>query len=263
MLAAGRLFLWGCALLTTNLLAATVECSDSANSLLLGCILQKQIVRMVYVIQFILALSYVSGWGFIIAAIFKFKQVRENPTQVPVSTPFAFLLTAILLIFLPGFIKSGGSTLFVGNHNDTTFLDGTRLGRNGLNFLSTSKIDLTEENTGLGDDTTIFGMIRRTTDMFPTLTQVIINCAYIAGLGFAVAGLFKMKSVRDNPQQNTIAGPISYLIVSILLIYMLILSSPPLKHFLAHTTRQTKVVARDKIPPPLFASLNNDHLEES
>ena len=197
-------------------LAATQTCTT--DSLQLGCILVRQVYRMTYIIQFILALSFVSGWGFIIAAIFKFKQVRENPQQVPVSTPFAFLLTAMLLIFMPGLMRFGGETLFVNTeHKGRVAINGDELST--LNFLLNS-VTVPRDTMTLGGDSTVFGMARRTTDMFPTLTDVIINCAYIAGLGFAIAGLFKMKSVRDNPQQNTIAGPISYLIVSVLLIYM-------------------------------------------
>lgn len=206
-------------LLVTPLAYAVGNCSP--DSLSLGCILGRQIYQMTYVVQFIVALAFVSGWGFIIAAIFKFKQVRENPQQVPVSTPFAFLLTAILLIFLPGFIRFGGQTLFVGQFDSVSDLSGAKLGTTNLSFLSVENINVTPgRETSLGNDTTVYGMVRRTTDMFPTLTIVIINCAYIAGLGFAVAGLFKMKAVRDNPQQNTIAAPISYLIVAILLMYM-------------------------------------------
>lgn len=213
-------------LLLTLSTCAALAATCTNDSLKLGCILVRQVYRMTFIIQFILALSFVSGWGFIIAAIFKFKQVRENPQQVPVSTPFAFLLTAMLLIFMPGLMRFGGETLFVHiEHTGRVAIDGRELGPGSLNFLLDT-VTIQRDNSSLGTDSTIFGMARRTTDMFPTLTDVIINCAYIAGLGFAIAGLFKMKSVRDNPQQNTIAGPISYLIVSILLIYMPDIISP-------------------------------------
>ena len=72
----------------------------------LGCIALRLSSGGTVLIELLLAIAFVSGWGFVIAAIFKFKQVRENPTQVPVSTPFAFLLTAILLIFIPGLMNT-------------------------------------------------------------------------------------------------------------------------------------------------------------
>lgn len=42
------------------------------------------------------AFLQVSSVGFFIATILKFKQYKDNPTQIPVSTPFAFLLVAVL-----------------------------------------------------------------------------------------------------------------------------------------------------------------------
>ena len=36
-------------------------------------------------------------------AIFKFKQHKDNPTQVPVGTPVAMLAISAALVFLPGF----------------------------------------------------------------------------------------------------------------------------------------------------------------
>ena len=195
------------------LLANELNCP--ANSLKLGCILQRQLVRMVHVIQLFLALAYVSGYGFIIAAIFKFKQVRENPQQVPVSTPFAFLLTAILLIFIPGLIQFAGITIFNISEQRVS-LSGHALAN--IQFIDSSLV-LTPDSSTLADPT-LFGMVRRVTDMFPSLTLVVVSSAYIAGLGFALAALFKMKAVRDAPQQNPITIPISYMIVSVLLIYM-------------------------------------------
>lgn len=64
------------------------------------------------IIQLLVATSYVSGLGFGIAAIFKFKQVKDNPTQIPVSTPFALLGTSAMLVFLPALFAPVGVTLF-------------------------------------------------------------------------------------------------------------------------------------------------------
>jgi len=58
--------------------------------------------------------AYVAGIGFAIASIFKFKQHRDNPTQVPVGTPIVLLLVGVCLMFAPAIMKSGGATLFGG-----------------------------------------------------------------------------------------------------------------------------------------------------
>ena len=64
------------------------------------------------VIKMLVAFGYISGLGFGLAAIFKFKQVKDNPTQIPVSTPFALLATSALLVFLPGIFEPIGDTIF-------------------------------------------------------------------------------------------------------------------------------------------------------
>lgn len=56
--------------------------------------------------------AYVAGLGFGMAAIFKFKQHRDNPTQVPVGTPFGMLGVSIMLIYLPSLLTESGSTVF-------------------------------------------------------------------------------------------------------------------------------------------------------
>ncbi|MEC8063880.1 MAG: type IV secretion protein IcmD [Pseudomonadota bacterium] len=62
--------------------------------------------------QLIGGAAYVAGLGFGMAAIFKFKQHRDNPTQVPVGTPFGMLGVAIMLIYLPSLLTNAGSTVF-------------------------------------------------------------------------------------------------------------------------------------------------------
>ena len=63
------------------------------------------------------ATSYLAGFGFAIAGIFKFKQHKDNPTQIPMGTPIALLAVGIVLIFLPGIIQPAGFTIF-GNGAD-------------------------------------------------------------------------------------------------------------------------------------------------
>ena len=56
--------------------------------------------------------AYLFGLIFTVAGLFKFKQHRDNPTQVPVGTPFTLLGIGVLLIFLPNLITQSGSTVF-------------------------------------------------------------------------------------------------------------------------------------------------------
>lgn len=60
--------------------------------------------------KLMMAVAYLGGFGFSIAALFKFKQHKDNPTQIPLGTPIALLVIGITLIFLPGLLKIGGKT---------------------------------------------------------------------------------------------------------------------------------------------------------
>lgn len=51
------------------------------------------------------AISYLAGAGFIVAAIFKFKAHKDNPTQVTVGTPVMLLFVGVALLFFPEIIK--------------------------------------------------------------------------------------------------------------------------------------------------------------
>jgi len=63
-------------------------------------------------LELLLSGAYLAGFGIMIGAIFKFKQHRDNPTQVPVGTPFMMLMVSVALIFLPSFVTSSGAQVF-------------------------------------------------------------------------------------------------------------------------------------------------------
>ena len=65
--------------------------------------------------QTMMGMSYVAGIGFFIGAIFKFKQHKDNPTQIPMGTPIALLMIAVCLVFMPYIIKVSGATLTGGD----------------------------------------------------------------------------------------------------------------------------------------------------
>ena len=58
-----------------------------------------------------IAVAYVAGIGFGITSIFKFKQHKDNPTQVPIGTPLAMMTISVLLIFLPAIYVPAGSSI--------------------------------------------------------------------------------------------------------------------------------------------------------
>jgi intracellular multiplication protein IcmD len=62
--------------------------------------------------KLITASSYLGGLGFSIGAIMKFKQHKDNPTQIPVGTPIAMLFIASALLFLPSILSMTGDTMF-------------------------------------------------------------------------------------------------------------------------------------------------------
>lgn len=207
-------------LLTTVVYADSLNCNTgSAMALSLGCIATRMTGGATSVVDMLLGLSFVSGWGFIIAAIFKFKQVRENPTQVPVSTPFAFLLTAMLLIFIPGLMTTGAVTIF-GN-----MFSGQAMSLSGQQAKNIGLVSSTTQLTEPESDS-LFGTAARLTNIFPDLMNVIVGSAYLAGLGFSIAAMIKLKAVRDNPQQNPVTMPLAYIMIAVLLVFMPSLLKP-------------------------------------
>lgn len=64
--------------------------------------------------KLITAGSYLAGLAFSIGAILKFKQHKDNPTQIPIGTPIAMVLIAAALLFLPTILGIAGETMFGG-----------------------------------------------------------------------------------------------------------------------------------------------------
>ncbi len=56
--------------------------------------------------------SYVAGLAFSIGAIMKFKQHKDNPTQIPIGTPISLVFIAAALLFLPSVLSVAGYTMF-------------------------------------------------------------------------------------------------------------------------------------------------------
>jgi intracellular multiplication protein IcmD len=54
--------------------------------------------------------SYLAGLAFSIGAVMKFKQHKDNPTQIPTGTPLALVLVAAAPLFLPSIVGKSSST---------------------------------------------------------------------------------------------------------------------------------------------------------
>lgn len=69
--------------------------------------------------------SYLAGLGFAIGAILKFKQHKDNPTQIPIGTPIALTFIAAALLFLPSILGVTGGTMFGAGGGTTAGPGGT------------------------------------------------------------------------------------------------------------------------------------------
>ncbi|KTD64987.1 hypothetical protein [Legionella shakespearei] len=75
--------------------------------------------------KLITAGSYLAGLAFSIGAIMKFKQHKDNPTQIPIGTPIALVFIAAALLFLPSILGVTGSTMFGSGGEKTAGPTGT------------------------------------------------------------------------------------------------------------------------------------------
>lgn len=75
--------------------------------------------------KLITAGSYLAGLGFSIGAIMKFKQHKDNPTQIPIGTPIALVFIAAALLFLPSILGVTGATMFGSSGGKTAGPTGT------------------------------------------------------------------------------------------------------------------------------------------
>lgn len=99
----------GCAILAALALVPEMALADQQN---LATIADSVTKTFSSVAKLITAAAYIGGLGFAVGAILKFKQHKDNPTQIPIGTPIALLFVAAALVFLPTILGVTGSTLF-------------------------------------------------------------------------------------------------------------------------------------------------------
>ena len=102
--------------LTLAISALAKDCGEAVNLGTLACNISSTFTDIA---KLMMGISYVAGIGFFIGAIFKFKQHKDNPTQIPMGTPIALLVVAVCLVFLPYIIQASGST-FTGQDDESS-----------------------------------------------------------------------------------------------------------------------------------------------
>ena len=70
--------------------------------------------------KLITAGAYIGGLAFAVGSIMKFKQHKDNPTQVPIGTPIALVMIAACLLFLPSILGVAGESIFGGGTTATS-----------------------------------------------------------------------------------------------------------------------------------------------
>lgn len=102
---------WLSSIVCLSLLA--LVCQDAAaGNMTIGGMASSITSSFTNLTKLITAGSYLAGLGFSIGAIMKFKQHKDNPTQIPIGTPIALVFIAAALLFLPSILGVTGATMF-------------------------------------------------------------------------------------------------------------------------------------------------------
>lgn len=108
-----------------SLALIALVCQDAAAGVSLGKMASTITTSFTSLTKLITAGSYLAGLGFSIGAIMKFKQHKDNPTQIPIGTPIALIFIAAALLFLPSILGVAGVTMFGGSGGKTAGPTGT------------------------------------------------------------------------------------------------------------------------------------------
>jgi intracellular multiplication protein IcmD len=90
--------------------SASAAASTTATPATVGTVASSITSSFSNLTKLITAGSYIAGLGFSIGAIMKFKQHKDNPTQIPIGTPIALLLVGAALLFVPEIETTTGQT---------------------------------------------------------------------------------------------------------------------------------------------------------
>lgn len=109
-----KLFVWlgyiGLMCLTCS--AYAIGGGGGGSSITLGTMASSITSTFTSITKMVTAGSYVVGLAFSITAIVKFKQHKDNPSQIPIGTPVSLVFIAAALLFLPSILNVAGYTMF-------------------------------------------------------------------------------------------------------------------------------------------------------
>lgn len=108
-----------------GLLALISLDAAAASSLTIGGMASSITSSFENLAKLITAGSYLGGLGFAVGAILKFKQHKDNPTQITIGTPIALVFIAAALLFLPTILGIAGATMFGSSGGKTAGPKGT------------------------------------------------------------------------------------------------------------------------------------------
>jgi intracellular multiplication protein IcmD len=94
----------------TSYLLLPSASASSTGSVTIGGVAESITDSLSSLTKLITAGAYLSGLAFSLSGILKFKQHKDNPTQIPVGTPIALLFVGAILLFLPSILNKTGTT---------------------------------------------------------------------------------------------------------------------------------------------------------
>ena len=103
-----RLFVW-MASVTFIMMAGSLY---AATPLTLGNMASSITQSFTNLTKLITGGCYLAGLAFAVTAVMKFKQHKDNPTQIPIGTPVALVFIAAALLFMPSILNVAGYTMF-------------------------------------------------------------------------------------------------------------------------------------------------------
>lgn len=116
---------WVISSICFGLVALVSQEAAAGSSLSLGNMASQITGSFESLTKLITAGSYLAGLGFSIGAIMKFKQHKDNPTQIPIGTPIALVFIAAALLFLPSILSVTGQTMFGSSGGEVAGPGGT------------------------------------------------------------------------------------------------------------------------------------------
>jgi intracellular multiplication protein IcmD len=116
---------WLSSIVCLSLMALVCQDAAAGNNMTVGAMASSIYSSFTNLTKLITAGSYLAGLGFSIGAIMKFKQHKDNPTQIPIGTPIALVFIAAALLFLPSILGVTGATMFGSSGGKTAGPTGT------------------------------------------------------------------------------------------------------------------------------------------